>query len=140
MRFWLLVLFIGVPLLEMAILIQLGKRVGFWSTLAIIILTGMVGAALARWQGLRVLMRIQEELHEGRIPAAEMLDGLLILIAGVMLVTPGFLSDLSGLLLLLPGVRHLVRNWLRQKLMRMMQSGRTHIFIRDRDFLSNGPL
>ncbi len=139
MRFGLLLLFIGVPLLEMAVLIQLGRFFGLWSTLAIIILTGFAGAALARRQGMRVLMRMQEEMHAGRIPAAEMVDGLLILIAGVMLITPGFLSDVSGLLLLLPGVRHFVRNWLRQKLTRMMQSGRTHIFIRDHDFFSKGP-
>ncbi len=139
MRFKLLLLFLGVPLLELIVLIKLGQFAGFWTTLAIVILAGIVGAALARWQGLRVLMRIQDELRAGRIPAAEMLDGLLILIAGVMLLTPGFLSDVFGLLLLLPWVRYFVKNWLRMKLMRMVQSGRTHIFIRGGDYYSNEP-
>lgn len=129
--------FIGVPLLELAVLVQLGKMFGFWSTLAIIILAGIAGAALARWQGLRVLYRIQAELAGGKIPATELLDGLLILIAGVMLLTPGFLTDICGLLLLLPGVRHLVRAWLKMKLLRLLQSGQTRVFVRGGNYFSS---
>lgn len=130
MGFKLLLLFIGVPLLELALLIELGQRIGFWPTLAIVILTGIAGAALAHWQGLRALARIQAELSAGKIPAAELLDGLLILIAGVMLLTPGFLTDICALLLLLPFVRTLVRQWLKAKFLRMVQGGQTQIFVR----------
>jgi UPF0716 protein FxsA len=140
MRLKLLLLFIGVPLLELAILVKLGQVFGFWSTLAVIILTGIAGAALARWQGLRVLVRIQAELAAGKIPAAELLDGLLILIAGVMLLTPGFLTDVCGLLLLLPPVRYFVRAWLRMKLLRMLQTGQTRIFVRGGNYFSDEPL
>ncbi|MEK7729192.1 MAG: FxsA family protein [candidate division KSB1 bacterium] len=140
MRLKLFLLFIGVPLLELAILVQLGQVFGFWSTLAIIILTGIAGAALARWQGLRVLLRMQAELAAGKIPAAELLEGLLILIAGVMLLTPGFLTDLCGLLLLLPPVRYFVRAWLQVKLLRMLQSGQTRIFMRGGNYISDESL
>ena len=136
MRLKLLLLFIGVPLLELAILVKLGQFFGFWSTLAIIILAGIAGATLARRQGLRVLMRIQSELASGKIPAAELLDGLLILIAGVMLLTPGFLTDVCGLLLLLPPVRYVVRVWLRAKLLRLLQSGQTRVFVRGGNYSS----
>ncbi len=139
MRLKLLLLFIGVPLLELTVLVQLGQVLGFWSTLAIIVLTGIAGAALARWQGMRVLVRIQEELVAGKMPAAELLDGLLILIAGVMLLTPGFLTDVFGLLLLLPWVRHFVRVWLKMKLLRKLQSGQTRIFVRGGNYFSNEP-
>lgn len=130
MGFKLFLLFVGVPLLELALLIELGKRAGFWTTLAIVILTGFAGAALAHWQGLRALTRIQNELRAGKIPAAELLDGLLIFIAGIMLLTPGFLTDICALLLLLPVVRTLVRQWLKAKLLRMVQTGQTKIFVR----------
>lgn len=126
----LFLLFIGVPLLELALLIELGKRIGFWPTLAVVIFTGFAGASLAHWQGLRVLARIQAELQSGKIPATELLNGLLILIAGVMLLTPGFLTDICALLLLLPFVRALVRQWLKAKFLRMVQTGQTKIFVR----------
>lgn len=138
MRLWLLLLFLGVPLLELIVLIKLGQTFGFWTALGIVLGAGVAGAALARWQGVRVLLRIQDELHAGRVPAAEMLDGVLILFAAVLLLIPGFLSDVLGLLLLLPWVRYVVKNWLRLKLMRMMQSGRSRIFIRGGDYYSNG--
>ncbi len=135
----LLFFFVGIPLLELAVLVQLGKAFGLWSTLAIIILAGIAGAALARWQGMRVLMRIQQELAAGRLPAVELLDGLLILIAGIMLLTPGFLTDVCGLLLLLPGIRHVVRAWLKAKLWRMLQRGQTRFFVHGGNYFSNEP-
>lgn len=135
----LLFFFIGIPLLELAVLVQLGNVFGFWSTLAIIILAGILGAALARWQGMRVLIRIQQELAAGRLPAVELLDGLLILIAGVMLLTPGFLTDVCGLLLLLPGIRHVVRAWLKTKLWHMLQRGQTRFSVHGGNYFSNEP-
>lgn len=130
MGFKLLLFFVGVPLLELALLIELGRQLGFWTTLAIVILTGVAGATLAHWQGLRALARIQQELQAGRLPAGELLDGLLILIAGVMLLTPGFLTDICALLLLLPWMRTAVKQWLKAKFLHMLQTGQTSIFVR----------
>jgi UPF0716 protein FxsA len=86
--------------------------------IAFVVLTGIAGAALARWQGWRAVSRIREELRVGRLPADAMMDGLLILIAAILLITPGVLTDVVGVLLLLPPVRSVVkrgvRSWLRR--------------------------
>lgn len=105
----LLLLFTLVPLAEIALLVQLGSQLGFWPTLALVLGTGVAGAALAKWQGLRVLERIQRQLAEGVMPAAEIIDGALLLGAGLLLITPGALTDMAGIALLLPPVRRLVR-------------------------------
>lgn len=136
----LLLLFIGVPLLEMAILIKLGEMIGFWPTIGLVVVTGIIGAFLARMQGLLTLTRIQRELAEGRVPASEMLDGLLILIGGAVLLTPGLLTDLFGFSLLLPVVRRWLKSWIRRKFSTIVDSRSTHIHVGrfdspyDRDF------
>ncbi|MBD3377290.1 membrane protein FxsA [candidate division KSB1 bacterium] len=123
------VLFIGLPLLELAILIKLGQWMGLMSTIMLVILTGMVGAALARFQGFLVIRRIQSELQQSRMPAEQLLDGLLILIGGVVLLTPGLLTDIFGLCLLLPFTRTLFKRGLRKWFDRMIQRGETRIYI-----------
>jgi UPF0716 protein FxsA len=105
----LLALFIGVPLVEMVLLIQLGQLVGLWPTLGLIVVTGMLGAALARHEGTRVWREVQRELQAGRMPAASLVDGLLILIAGAVLLTPGLLTDAAGFFLLVPAGRRVIR-------------------------------
>lgn len=105
----LLILFITVPFLELVLLFRVGSRIGPGPTLAIIVLTGILGAALTRSQGLRALRRYQQALAEHRLPHAEVLDGLMILVAGAVLLTPGFLTDAVGFLLLVPSVRAAVR-------------------------------
>lgn len=112
----LVLLFTLVPLLELVVLVLLGRHVGWLPTLVTVFLAGVLGAWLARWQGLRVLRAIQRELAEGRMPARELLDGLLVLVAAVLLLTPGLLTDLCGLLLLLPPVRALARRLLSARL------------------------
>jgi UPF0716 protein FxsA len=109
MFFRLLVLFTVVPLVELYLLIRVGGVIGVLPTIAVVVVTGAVGAALARWQGLGVLRRFQHELSEGRAPTGTLIDGLLILLAAVLLLTPGLLTDLVGFLLLVPGGRALVR-------------------------------
>jgi UPF0716 protein FxsA len=123
----LLVLFIAVPLLELAILVRLGMAIGFWPTIALVVTTGTVGALLARSQGLRTLQGIRTELAHGQMPALRLLDGVLILIGGVVLLTPGILTDVVGLLLLLPGPRHAFRRLLQRRLERMLKSGAVNI-------------
>ncbi len=105
----LLLLFIIVPAVELALLIEVGSRIGTLATLALIVATGVVGATLARSQGLSVLRQVQRDLAEGRLPAGALVDGAIILVAGALLMTPGILTDALGFLCLLPGFRHLIK-------------------------------
>ena len=89
----LLLLFIVVPAVELALLIEIGQRVGTLATLALIVASGVLGAALARTQGLQVLANVRTRINAGELPADSLLDGLLILIASALLVTPGVLTD-----------------------------------------------
>jgi len=106
---WFFLLFIVLPATELALLIEVGGRIGTLNTLLLIVLTGMVGATLARWQGLGVLRQMRRETAEGRMPAAPLVDGMIILIASALLVTPGVLTDAFGFLCLMP----VFRRWLR---------------------------
>jgi UPF0716 protein FxsA len=114
------VIFIGIPALEIYTLLEFGRLIGSGATLALIIITGISGAYLARSQGFELLTKIQSELSQGRMPANEMIDGLLIFAGGLVLLTPGFWTDLLGFFCLLPATRKLlrpaVRNWLENKL------------------------
>ena len=101
----LLVLFIAVPLVEMFLFLQVGQWIGTFPTIAMVVVTGFFGAWLTKTQGLRVINRFRGALAQGRIPQQEVLEGLLILVAGVLLLTPGLLTDAVGYLLLVPPVR-----------------------------------
>ncbi len=101
----LVLLFLLVPAAELLLLIYLGKIMGFWPTAALILSTGVLGAWLARREGFRVLGRIQREMEQGRMPAKELFEGLMVLVAGAFLLTPGLLTDISGFLLLIPPLR-----------------------------------
>ena len=109
----LLVLFIALPLAEIVLLIEIGSRIGTLATLAILVLTAVLGASLAHREGLKVLWRIQEKMAQGIMPDEELIDGVLILVAGIVLLTPGLLTDAAGLLLLVPGSRLALKRWLR---------------------------
>jgi UPF0716 protein FxsA len=121
---WLLVLFIGVPAAELWLLWQVGGEVGFWPTIGLLVLSGILGSALARHEGARVLRRVQAELAEGRVPEEGILSGLLVLVGGVLLVTPGLITDAVGLLLLLPPTRALAVLLLRRFIARQIRAGR----------------
>ena len=123
----LFLLFTGVPLLELALLIKLGGLMGLWPTIGLVVATGVVGASLARLEGFRVLTIIQNELRAGRVPAGQVIDGLLILIGGILLLTPGFLTDLLGIMLLIPWNRNLIKRWLVQQLARRVQQGQARV-------------
>jgi UPF0716 protein FxsA len=105
----LLLLFTLVPLIELFLLVKLGTVIGIGATVLIVISTGVLGAWLARRQGLGVLRRLSEDLNEGRLPGDTLIDGLLILIAGALLLTPGLITDTIGFLLLVPQGRTVVR-------------------------------
>ena len=108
----LLILFTVVPLVELALLIKLGNLIGLWPTIFIVIATGVLGAALARSQGTRAVGAIRAELAQGRAPTESLINGLLILVGGVVLLTPGLLTDLLGFSLLIP----FTRNWFKKEL------------------------
>ena len=105
-----------IPIIEIYLLIEIGSMFGALTAVALVILTGFLGAFLARMQGLQTLYRIQESLREGRMPSGELLDALLIGIAGLVLLTPGFLTDSAGFLLLIPATRNAIKNWLRRQI------------------------
>jgi len=105
----LLLLFTIVPLIELYLLIKIGGVIGVVPTIAIVVSTGVLGAWLARWQGLAVLRRISDEMAAGRLPTDALIDGLLILVAAAVLLTPGLLTDSLGFVLLVPASRALVR-------------------------------
>lgn len=112
----LLLLFIVVPIVELFLFSFIGSRIGLWPTLAIIVITAILGAALTRSQGRQALMNFQQALAQGRMPHQEVTDGLLILIAGAVLLTPGFLTDAVGFALLMPPVRQVLRGRLADSL------------------------
>lgn len=128
----LLGLFTVVPLVELYILIKIGRLLGALPTVLIVVGTGIVGASLARQQGARVWWEIQREMEVGRFPADRMVDGLLLLVAGAVLITPGVLTDLLGFAILIPVTRAPIRHWLQKRLRHMMNRGDVHFtgFIR----------
>src|SRR5918992_1001540 len=119
----LFLLFAIVPVLELLILIKIGSRIGALNTVALVILTALAGLMLLRLEGLRTLRQIQLTLGQGQIPAEELLDGVLIFIGGILLLTPGVLTDLFALVLLIPYPRWHFKRWLRRRFDRMMASG-----------------
>jgi UPF0716 protein FxsA len=125
----LLLLFTVVPLVELALLLEVGRRIGTPATLALIVVTGAVGAILAKWQGLGVLRRIQVELGAGRMPGAAIVDGVIILIAGALLITPGVLTDIVGFLCLIPATRTGMRAVLWRILARAVRQGRASVHV-----------
>jgi len=122
----LLLLFILIPLIELVILIDIGRIIGTGSTILLIVCTGVIGAYLARSEGMKTLYLIQNKLQSGQIPADEMLDGLIILIAGAVLLTPGILTDIFGFLLLFPQTRTYFKTWLKKKLSVHVTTFRSH--------------
>lgn len=115
MLFRLLLLFIVVPLLELAILIRVGAHIGVLATILMVVGIGVFGAWLARREGWRAISRIQADLAAGRLPGDSAIDALLVLVAGVLMITPGLLTDAAGLTLLIPPARAGVRRWLKRR-------------------------
>jgi UPF0716 protein FxsA len=101
----LFVLFIIIPIIEITVIMQVGALLGLWPTIAIVILSAWLGAKYVRQQGLATLQSVQTKMAQGEMPSGEIVTGLMLLVAGVLLVTPGFVTDIFGLLLLVPSVR-----------------------------------
>jgi UPF0716 protein FxsA len=109
MMFYLFLLFTVLPIVEFTILIRIGEATHWWVPLLLVIFTGVAGAALARWQGFRVYQRIRDDARAGQMPADSLLDGFLVLLAGVLLIFPGIVTDFIGIALLIPPIRALVK-------------------------------
>jgi UPF0716 protein FxsA len=125
----LLALFVVVPLIELVLLIRIGQWIGLLPTIAMVVLTGFVGALLARREGLRTLWQIRSDLAAGRFPVGRLLDGVLILVAGALLLTPGVLTDVLGLSLLVPTVRQSVKRLVGDRVRRLVTAGRANVVL-----------
>ncbi len=120
---YLILLFTLIPVIELAFLIRIGQYIGISWTLGVVIFTGVAGAYLAKMQGLITLRRIQEDVNQGRMPTEKLFDGVLILCSGILLLTPGFITDIIGLMGLIPLTRDLFKRWLKRKIEDMISRG-----------------
>ncbi len=118
----LLLLFTLIPVIELALLIQVGNYIGVLPTVVLVVATGVAGAALARCQGLLALRRLQQAIAEGTFPGNEIFSGALILAGGLLLLTPGLITDLAGLAFLAPGSRNLIETFLKKAVLRRLRS------------------
>lgn len=126
---WLFFLLVALPVAEIALLIGIGRHLGVAATVALLLVSGLLGAFLARRQGLAVVRKVQSELAAGRVPAAQLVDGALILLAGVLLIIPGVLTDALGFFCLLPAGRTLLKAWLRRRFEAGVRSGRIAVSV-----------
>ncbi len=115
----LLLLFLVVPIVELAVIVQVGQAIGTLPTIGLLVVMSVVGAWLMKREGLGVLRRAQRQARDGKVPSREVADGFLIVLGGALMLTPGFVSDLAGMALLLPPVRAVVRPVLLRRLQMM---------------------
>ncbi len=118
----LLALFIILPLIELYVILEVGSVFGALETVLLVVLTAVAGAFFTKLEGLRTLQRMQQQIMHGQLPAEELVDSVLICVAGVLLLTPGFLTDAFGLWILIPPTRTLFKRWLRYRFDRYLGS------------------
>lgn len=116
-----------VPIVELYLLIKLGTVLGGLNTVLLVIVTGFAGAWLARMQGMYTMLKVRMNLQQGIMPAEELMDGLIILIAGLVLITPGLITDVAGLLLLWPVTRNRFKRFMRKKFNELQAGGNINI-------------
>ena len=129
MLFRLIILFTIIPLIELVLLIKIGGIIGLIPTITIVILTGILGASLTRNQGIMVINKIKTEMNSGRVPTESLLNGVLILVGGIVLLTPGLLTDLFGFMLLIPITRDFFKKILKEKLKNHIDKNNTYTTI-----------
>lgn len=122
MFFRLFLLFTLVPALELGILIYFGSYIGALNTIMIVVATAVIGAYMVRLEGLGIMFRMQQSMQEGVFPAEEMIDGAMILVAGALLLTPGFVTDLLGFSFVIPASRRQLKIWLRRYLQKRVNT------------------
>lgn len=124
----LLILFTCVPALELYLLFQVGGEIGALNTIFIIIATGIVGASLAKSQGLELLFKIQDQLNKGELPTGQLLQGFLVMGGGLLLLTPGFVTDILGFSMVIPGTRAILAMLIKKAFEKGIQRGNIHVF------------
>lgn len=115
--------FIIIPALEIILIVKVGSLIGILNTLLLLFGIGAFGAYLAKLQGLKLVQKMQNNLNQGLMPSSEVLDGFLILVAGILLIIPGYITDIGGILLLIPWTRSLIKILLRKKMEAMVKKG-----------------
>ena len=131
----LLAVFIGLPLLEIAVFIEVGGLLGVWPTIAATVATALAGTLLLRAQGLATLMRARAQLDQGQLPAREMFEGICLVLAGALLLVPGFVTDALGLLLFVPPLREALRGFIGHRL--AQRQGHTRVFVNGEEINPN---
>ncbi|MEY4480798.1 MAG: hypothetical protein RLZZ267_1476 [Bacillota bacterium] len=126
----LLALFILIPAVEVSLFIVVGGWIGGWNTFLLILLSGFIGAYLAKREGLKVLLTVRSEMNQGRIPGVAVIDGLCVLVGGIFLITPGFFTDLMGLILVLPFTRIFFRGLILLLIRKLLTRRNTTIYYR----------
>ncbi|MBD65863.1 MAG: membrane protein FxsA [Halobacteriovoraceae bacterium] len=122
----LIVLFTLIPALELYLLFKIGAQIGGFNTILIIILTGVIGASLSKSQGLAILAKIQNEFAGGKMPGNQIIQGLMVFAGGLLLLTPGFMTDIIGFSFVLPGTRHLLMHGVRKLVIKGLKNGNIH--------------
>ncbi len=126
---YLIAIFIGIPIIELYLIIKIGAFIGAFNTILIIFGTGILGAYLAKKEGLQVLRNIEMCLANGELPSYHIIEGFLILIAGFLLLTPGFLTDIFGFLILFPATRFIFIKFVINYLNKKIEKGEVKIFL-----------
>lgn len=121
--------FLILPFVEVVLLIKLGQTIGFTRTVLAQVLTAVIGASLAQQQGLMIWQKVQKELAAGKIPKTELVDGFLVFIAGIVLLTPGLITDAIGIMFLFPVTRFFIRRWLVKKFENQLKTGNNFTFV-----------
>ncbi|UCH94347.1 MAG: membrane protein FxsA [Candidatus Aminicenantes bacterium] len=123
----LLMLFTIVPVVELFLLIKVGQHIGTMNTIALIVLTGIIGASFAKSQGAKIIYQIRSTVNQGQLPGRELLQGAMILAGGILLITPGFITDLVGFSLLFPLTRQFYTDMALTYIKRKFQTGQWHV-------------
>jgi UPF0716 protein FxsA len=119
-------LLLVVPLAEIAAFVIIGGQIGVWATLGMVLLTAVIGSVLLRWQGIGLFNKINAEMRSNRVPGRELVHGVMLLVAGVLLLTPGFVTDSLGFLLFVPAFRDVVWRLVRDRIVVQTMSARIH--------------
>lgn len=130
MLFRLILLFTITPIVELFLLLELSKITSVWTTIGIVLVTGVIGASLAKSQGRLIITRIRMELNEGRMPGDQLINGLCVLVGGALLLTPGIITDILGFSLVIPGTREIFKGFVKKILSRRLQDGSINIHYR----------
>ncbi|MCC7402841.1 MAG: FxsA family protein [Bdellovibrionales bacterium] len=128
MLFYLIFFFTVMPLIELYFLIRVGQVIGAWNTVAALLLMGIIGGTIVRNQGQAIWRQVNEKLARGEMPADSLFHGFLVFVGGLLMITPGFVTDLMGLLLVLPGPRHLLLKAMKHEMAKRVARGQVRFY------------